>query len=210
MAARPRPVRRAGRHRSMVLQAAGEVVAARGVEATRFSDVSAAAGVPVSTLQYYFGNRDDMIVAILRHVGAEEMALLERTLDETPDASAWDRLVRLIRIGVAQDPARPSHTWRLWVELWRFALRDDELRTDALDVAHRWREILVALIEQGQRLGEFRDDVSSVTVAHQTMCLMDGAGIPAALGDPAITSPDGLVTDAVATLLGVETTRTPH
>lgn len=207
MTAPARPPRRAGRHRTDVLRAAGEVVAARGVEGTRFSDVSAAAGVPISTLQYYFGNRDDMIVAALRHVGAEEIALLQRTLDEAPEASAWDRLVRLIRVGVAQDPARPAHTWRLWVELWRSAVRDDELRADALDVARRWREILVAVIELGQHDGEFRDDVSPVTVAQQTMCLIDGVGIPAALADPALISPVDLVTGAVAALLDVHTSR---
>jgi AcrR family transcriptional regulator len=52
MATAARPSRRAGRDRTEVLRAAGEVIAARGVEATRFSDVSAASGVPVSTLQY--------------------------------------------------------------------------------------------------------------------------------------------------------------
>jgi AcrR family transcriptional regulator len=187
-----------------VLKAAGAVIAARGVEGTRFSDVSAASGVPVSTLQYYFGNREDLIVASLRHVGAAEVAHLERTLDEVGDASAWQQLVALIRVGAAQDATSPDHTWRLWVELWRSALRDDELRAHALEVASRWRELLVAVIERGQRAGEFRRDVSAMTVAHQTMCLMDGAGIPAALADPAVSSPLALVTGAVAALLGVE------
>ena len=205
MATATRPVRRAGRDRAEVLKAAGEVIAARGVEGTRFSDVSAASGVPVSTLQYYFGNREDMIVASLRHVGAAEIAHLERTLDEVGDASPWQQLVGLIRVGVAQDATSPDHTWRLWVELWRSALRDDELRANALEVAGRWRELLVSVIERGQRAGEFRHDVSAVTVAHQTMCLMDGVGIPAALADPAVSSPLALVTEAAAALLGVET-----
>jgi AcrR family transcriptional regulator len=204
MATAARPSRRAGRDRTEVLRAAGEVIAARGVEATRFSDVSVASGVPVSTLQYYFGNREDMIVAALRHVGAEEIALLQRTLEETGHLSSWQQLVGLIRVGVAQDSTRPAHTWRLWVELWRSALRDDELRSDALDVAARWRGLLVAVIARGQRAGEFRGDVSAATVAHQTMCLMDGVGIPAALGDPDLTSPLALVTEAVAALLGVD------
>lgn len=202
-----RTTRRAGRDRTEVLRAAGEVVAARGVEGTRFSDVSAASGVPVSTLQYYFGNREDMIVATLRHVGAEEIALLHRSLAEARDASAWQQLVGLVQVGVAQCSTRPAHTWRLWVELWRSALRDEELRTDALSVAHRWRELLVSVIEQGQRAGEFREDVSAMTVAHQIICLMDGVGIPAALGDPTLTSPADLVLDAVGTLLNVEASR---
>ena len=110
-----RQARRAGRDRTDVLKAAGEVIAARGVEGTRFTDVSAASGVPVSTLQYYFGNREDMIVASLRHVGAAEIAHLERTLDELGGASPWQQLVGLIRVGVAQDATSPDHTWRLWV-----------------------------------------------------------------------------------------------
>lgn len=197
-----RSARRAGRDRIQVLAAAGEVIAARGVEATRFSDVSTASGVPVSTLQYYFGNREDMIIAALRHVGDEEIALLHRKLDEAGQ-SPWEQMVALIGVGVAQDSITHGHTWRLWVELWRSALRDDELRTDALDVARRWREQLVTVIQRGQGSGDFRDDVSAVTVAHQTMCLMDGVGIPAALGDPTLTSPLDLVTEAVAALLGV-------
>ena len=181
----------------------GEVIAARGVEGTRFIDVSAASGVPVSTLQYHFGNREDMIVAALRHVGAQEIALLQRTLDEGDHASSWQQLVALIRVGVAQDTV-PAHTWRLWVELWRSALRDDELRTDTLDVARRWRELLVQVIERGQQAGEFSDQASPVIVAYQTLCLMDGVGIPAALADPSLTSPLALVTEAVAALLGLE------
>lgn len=199
--ARPRATRRAGRDRDEVLRIAGQVVATRGVEGTRFRDVSAASGVPVSTLQYYFGNREDMIIAVLRHVGAEEIALLHRTLDAMRDASAWDRVVGLIRVGVAQDPARPAHTWRLWVELWRSALRDDELRADALDIAGRWRELLVSVIHEGQRAGDFRHDVSPRLVAQQAMCLIDGVGIPAALSDPNLPPPVDLVTDAVAALL---------
>lgn len=204
MATATRPARRAGRDRSEVLWAAGKVIAARGVEGTRFSDVSEASGVPVSTLQYYFGNREDMIVATMRHVGPTEVSHLERTLEEAGDASSWQQLVGLIRVGVAQDATSPGHTWRLWVELWRAALRDDELRANALDVARRWRELLISVIERGQRAGEFRDDVSAVIVAHQTMCLMDGIGIPVALADPAVRSPLAIVTGAVATLLGVE------
>lgn len=199
-----RPTRRAGRDRDQVLRAVGQVIAARGVEATRFSDVSTASGVPVSTLQYYFGNREDMIIAALRHVGAEEVALLRRTLERAADASAWQQLVALVEVGVAQDATDPVDTWRLWVELWRSALRDDELRGEALDVARSWRELLVSVIERGQQTGEFRDDVPAVTVAQQTMCLMDGVGIPAALADPALGSPLTLVTEAVAALLAVE------
>lgn len=198
-----RPARRAGRHRSDVLSAVAVVIAERGVESTRFSDVSEAALVPVSTLQYQFGNREDMIIAAFRHVGAEEGARLRAVLVELDDAEPWAQLLALLRIGVAD--GSPASTWRLWVELWRWALRDDELREDALEIARQWRELLVDVIERGQRAGVFRVDADPARVALQAVCLMDGAGIPAAMADPGFpASALDLVADAVATLLGFE------
>ena len=73
---RPRPAR-AGRRKLPVLEAACRVIAERGAEATRFTDVAAASGVPVSTLQYYFGSREDLLVAAFRHASANELAALE-------------------------------------------------------------------------------------------------------------------------------------
>ena len=41
------------------------VLADRGYAGTRFSDVSEASGVAVSTLQGYFGSREDMLIEAL-------------------------------------------------------------------------------------------------------------------------------------------------
>jgi AcrR family transcriptional regulator len=205
-----RPGRRAGRSRTDVLAAAGAVIAERGVESTRFTDVSAASGVPVSTLQYYFGNREDMIIAVFRHVVADETARLRAALADSADAGPWQQLISLLRVGVVDEGQAPR-TWRLWVELWRAALRDDELRLDALDISRQWRDLLVAVIERGQASGTFRAAADPLLVAHQTISLMDGAGIPVALADPAFDTPAfDLVIDAVATLLGVDARAQNH
>lgn len=202
--ARPTAGRRAGRSRTDVLAAAGAVIAARGVEATRFADVSAASGVPVSTLQYYFGNREDLIVAAFRHAVTDELGRLRAALAEHPQADPWDRLVALLRVGVV-DGAEAAENWRLWVELWRMALRDDDLRLEALEVSRQWRELLVTVIEQGQQSGRFRRRVDPLLVANQAVSLVDGAGIPVALADPAFgTSALALVLDALAVLLQLD------
>src|SRR5947209_2417018 len=65
------PGRRAGRRKTAVLEAACRVIADRGADATRFADVAAESGVPVSTLQYYFGSREDLLVAALRRLVAD-------------------------------------------------------------------------------------------------------------------------------------------
>ena len=71
------PGRRAGRRKIAVLEAACRVIADRGADATRFADVAAESGVPVSTLQYYFGSREDLLVAAFRHASSAEIAALE-------------------------------------------------------------------------------------------------------------------------------------
>jgi AcrR family transcriptional regulator len=199
--------RRAGRSRTDVLAAAARVIAERGVESTRFADVSQASGVPVSTLQYYFGNREDMIVAAFRHAVGEEMGRLRAVLAGAADADPWEQLGALLRIGVVDGQDAPE-TWRLWVELWRTALRDAELRLEALDVSRQWRELLTDVIVRGQAAGRFRADADALVVANQAISLMDGAGIPVALADPSFAgSATDLVLDAVATLLGLDIAR---
>ena len=89
--ARPagRGQRRAGRRKIAVLEAAGRVIAERGADATRFADVAAESGVPVSTLQYYFGSREDLLVAAFRHASAAEIAGLETEIAGLDDP--WQR-----------------------------------------------------------------------------------------------------------------------
>jgi AcrR family transcriptional regulator len=48
-----------------MLDAAVEVLAERGYERSRFADVAAATEVAISTLQSYFGSREDMLIEAL-------------------------------------------------------------------------------------------------------------------------------------------------
>src|SRR2546428_13532303 len=82
------PGRRAGRRKTAVLEAACRVIADRGADATRFADVAAESGVPVSTLQYYFGSREDLLVAAFRHASGAEIAALEADLAAM--SGPWD------------------------------------------------------------------------------------------------------------------------
>lgn len=200
-----RAPRRAGRDRGDVLTVAGRVIAERGAEATRFSDVSAAAEVPISTLQYYFGNREDMIVAAFRHLSAGEGDRLRAAVAATADSEPWPQLLALLRIGLADEEGDAPHTWRLWVELWRAAMRDEDLRADALELAGTWRRLVATVIERGQTSGVFSREVDAALVAHQAVCLVDGAGIPVALSDPDFPGSGlDMISDAVARLLSAD------
>ncbi len=180
------PVRRSAAKRVEVLAVAGEVVAARGADATRFTDVSAATGVGVSTLQYYFGTREDMLIAVFRHAAERDFELVGERLATLEDP--WERLLA-IATHLGSDL-----TWRLWVESWRWASRDPEVRADVLRDYTRWRELIAANITAGD----------PVRVARQVLALIDGLALPVVLGDPAVdrAAAGDLLEDALARLLG--------
>jgi len=167
--------------------------------------VSQASGVPVSSLQYYFGNREDLIVAAFRQECQAEQAAMARTLG--PSEDPWEQLTGLIRVGIVGGN-RSAPAWRLWVEFWRAALRDDELRQEAHRVYQHWRQMVRDVVRAGIDAGRFDGSVDPDSAGHLVVALIDGIGVPLALGDPAITnaarSATALIIDAVARLLKVD------
>src|SRR5215475_12227879 len=52
-----------------LLEAAYTLVGEKGLEGLRTRDIAARAGVNISTLHYYFGTKEDLLAALLDHVG---------------------------------------------------------------------------------------------------------------------------------------------
>ena len=230
--ARPagRGQRRAGRRKTAVLEAAGRVIAERGADATRFADVAAESGVPVSTLQYYFGSREDLLVAAFRHASGTEIAALEADLPGLDDP--WQQLAHVVTTalrgyqpgaagapaagaagsggagsgaawsGAAGSGAGAAGSGRLWIESWHFGIRDAEMRADALRDYGAWRRLVADVVRRGTEAGRFAPRLSPEQIAVLTIALVDGVGIPLALDDPAIT-PDGAVADVLSALSGL-------
>jgi AcrR family transcriptional regulator len=229
----PRPAgrgqRRAGRRKVAVLEAAGRVIAERGADATRFADVAAESGVPVSTLQYYFGSREDLLVAAFRHASGTEIAALESDLAGFDDP--WQQLRHIVAgalrgyeagsaqggadgtaeaarpggagepgaAGRADEPGGAPGSGRLWIESWHFGIRDAEMRADALRDYGAWRGLVADVVRRGTEAGAFTPRLSPEQIAVLTIALVDGVGIPLALGDPEIT-PESAVADVLSAL----------
>jgi AcrR family transcriptional regulator len=191
------PGRRAGRRKTAVLEAACRVIAERGADATRFADVAAESGVPVSTLQYYFGSREDLLVAAFRHASSAEIAALET--DVAAIADPWEQLERIIATSLTgYEPGAPEGG-RLWIESWHFGIRDAEMRADALRDNTAWRRLVAQVVRHGIELGTFGTAYDPDKVAVLTIAAADGLGIPLSLADPDIT-PAGAVQDVMAVL----------
>ena len=191
------PGRRAGRRKTAVLEAACRVIADRGADATRFADVAAESGVPVSTLQYYFGSREDLLVAAFRHASGAEIAALETDIAGLDDP--WDQLERIVTGALTGYRPDEPGAGRLWIESWHFGIRDAEMRLDALRDYAAWRRLVADAIRRGRDAGRFAGETAPETVAVLTIATLDGIGVPLALGDPQVTA-DGAVQDVLDAL----------
>lgn len=193
--------RRAGRRKEDVLVAACQVIAARGADATRFQDVAASSGVPVSTLQYYFGSREDLLVAAFRHASQAEIDLIRNRMADLVDP--WRRLVAIVDTALTGYDA--EGTGRLWIEAWRFGMRDAEMREDVHRDYAAWRGLIAEVIRAGVAAGRFGTKMPPERLAVLALALLDGLGVPLAVADPEVptTEARGAALAALAELLRV-------
>lgn len=167
--------RAGGSRRAVVLGQVVEVLADRGFAGTRFADVSAASGVAVSTLQGYFGSREDMLVEALRCATSGEVAALHDLAAGFDDP--WQQLVALVDRGLST----PVSTWRMLMEFWTAAAHDAELCAHAAVLAGQYRQPFLKAVQRGVEAGSFSSRFEVTAVVDVLVATMDGLLYPLAL-----------------------------
>src|SRR5450755_2991991 len=116
---------RRARTRAQLLEAAARVYARRGFDGATLDEVAEEAGFTKGAVYDHFGSKENLLVALLdEHLTqqiAEQVALFDpaKATAERPRAGA-ERWMRDLK----QDP----DVFRLFVELWTHAQRDERLR----------------------------------------------------------------------------------
>ncbi|MGH3407568.1 MAG: TetR family transcriptional regulator C-terminal domain-containing protein, partial [Streptosporangiaceae bacterium] len=83
------------------------------------------------------------------------------------------------RLSTALDwyaPTGRAKGWRLWIEGWAAALREPELRQVGREVDLRWKESLIAIIQDGVHSGEFAT-ADPRGAAWRITAVMDGLAV---------------------------------
>jgi AcrR family transcriptional regulator len=178
--------RRSEQRKIEVLQATVRVIIDRGVESTRFSDVAEASGVPIGTLQYYFGSRDELLLATFRF-GTDRLAdgLTQLLVDA---GGPWDGLRVFIDTILNSFTAESGQVGKLWAEFYRSSLRDSETRQILISCYADVRNCLVDVMARGIASGEFTASADPANLALQVHATANGLVQTLALGDPALDS----------------------
>jgi AcrR family transcriptional regulator len=127
---------RKARNRAALLEAAARVYARRGFDGATIDEVAEEAGFTKGAVYSHFGSKENLLVALLdEHLAAqiaEQIALFDPTRD------TWERP----RIGAdrwMEELRRDPDPFRLFVELWVRAQRDEGLRERLVSGLGAWR-----------------------------------------------------------------------
>ena len=167
--------------RPQILAAAAEVIAERGVAATRIADVAERCQVSPPAVLYWFDSKEQLLAEALTADDDRFYEELAARLDgaETPG----ERMVALIEAATES-----ADDFSLWMELWTWALRDAELRAARERFDSRWRAAIEAVVVAGIAAGEF-GAADPAQAALAIAALIDGLSAQAALGDPEVSVP---------------------
>lgn len=177
LASRTGRTRRAGgERRAMVLDDVAAVLAERGYAGTRFIDVSEASGVAVSTLQGYFGSREDMLIEALQRatsVAADAMYEFAAQFEDP-----WQQLVAMVDRGIDTD----VEIWRMLMEFWTAAAHDAELRAIAAGLAEQYREPFADAVNRGIESKAFAPRFETEAIVEVVVANIVGLLYPVVLG----------------------------
>jgi AcrR family transcriptional regulator len=179
-----RRTRKAGRQKPEILDAAVRVITERGMDGTRFADVSEATGVPIASLQYYFGSREDLLIAAFRHDSNTKEAQIRVGLEPISDPT--ERILYMIDAHLDMYDPASERSVLLSEEFYRVALRDPELQLDMLDEYRGWRGMIADAIRTGVDAGQFVSETDPDLAALCLYAFMEGIAQPTAMGDPAL------------------------
>jgi AcrR family transcriptional regulator len=111
--------------RERLLEAAARVYAQRGFGGATLDEVAAEAGLTKGAVYSHFGSKENLLLALLEeHLAsqiAEQIALFDR------ERTTWERPLAGTARWMAQLEEDPD-PFRLFVELWVYAQRDERLR----------------------------------------------------------------------------------
>ena len=179
--------------RERIVRAASELMLERGVARTTIEDIQAAAKVSTSQMYHYFGNKGDIVAAVIdlqrdQVLGREQLALFP--LDSIAAVIRWrNAVVEVMRgrgcvggcpIGSLAnelsdtDPlarARLARAFEQWEELIRDGLAAMRARGElsaGLDV-HRLATAILAGVQGGLLLSQLRRDTEPLEAVLDTM-----------------------------------------
>jgi TetR/AcrR family acrAB operon transcriptional repressor len=154
-----------------ISQSALTVFRDRGYYRTRMVDIATAAGIGKGTLYEYFKNKSD----ILRFAFEEYFSVFSQGLLDVMQTKAEpaSKLIALIDFALSHAAEWEDHC-AVYVEYFSSAQSDNDAPFSLSSIYGYMKEILVAIIREGQQSGEFNDSLDPAAAAELLVSIYDG------------------------------------
>lgn len=180
--------------RRALIDATISAIGERGSLDVTMSEIAGRAGVSSALAHHYFGAKEDLLQATMRHLLAELGRDLRTALAAAPDARA--RVSAIIRVNFSETQFQPE-TIAAWLTFYVAAQHSPELRRLLRIYARRLHSNLMS------GLSRLLPQNEAERIAESTAALIDGFYIRRALrdGTPNAGNAIALVEDYLATRL---------
>ena len=170
---------RAERARDTIRAAACRAFAARGLPATRVSDIAREAGVPAAVVHQYYRSKDDILLAALQWATEQTYERVEELHRETADCST--RLRGILELALPVEGHLRDEVL-LWLEIWVRIRFHPELLPACAAMSDYWRSVIREAIEDGEQAGVFHPVATPAELAQWIVALADGLSFRSAVG----------------------------
>ena len=151
---------RSRRRKKGILEAATRVFARDGIAKAKMADIAAEAGTPVSSIYEYFESKEDLAYEIpLQHFGEFFAEFLEQAKGSGTNR---DRLRLFLVMAGGFAGQHPDWARLLYLEIWPSVLA---LEARVRQVVDDYARIVVALIHEGARRGEWNSNIDALQAA---------------------------------------------
>jgi AcrR family transcriptional regulator len=169
--------------RERILAAAVRRIADEGIDDARIARIARDAGVSPALVHYHFNSRETLLAEALQY-SYDRLGNERVPADGAAPESTATRLEAMLERYLPL-PGEQERDWLLWAELWLRAMRHPELRPTSARLyadMHNWIADAVAEVipADGARAVDPDD------FADRLLALIDGCGVRALLGDPAM------------------------
>lgn len=169
----------ADERKATILDAVLKMIIDVGYTKMTVADVARVAGVSTALVHYHFSSKNELIVEALRAASNDD-----KTLRESFVAAEATALARLERVLLGSLPGHTTDaSWLLWIETWGETRREPAIRDVMDDLNQHEQGVIVRLIADGVRAGEFECPDPPAT-ADRLMALRDGVAIQFTLFGP--------------------------
>lgn len=165
--------------RVTILQAALECFSTKGYYASTVDDIVKYAKLSKGSIYNYFSSKEDIFISILQHETKKSREVLEAKLNEID--SPLEKIKYWINADIPYNLSKKK-LMRVHIEFWLYATDSPDLQhilSDRFDIIF---DLIKHLIMEGQKAGEFRQEIDPEKASAMFWSLHDGIWLHAVIG----------------------------